>query len=138
MSKIFVIAGSHFQATEWIKKDLPKHTDRVLTDYVYVSTASDLRGYSNPHGMFIGTWKDRHDIREIVEALMVQTDLPMPVLREIWGEVKDKVKPTPKQPPLHKVSGGWAVAVDDAALMLANAIDDEVLRTVIGGDSGSI
>lgn len=147
MSKIFVIAGSYFQAEEWIKSNLEKRSNSGVTtlsrsEYVYVSNASDIRGYHNPHGVFIGTWKERHDIREIVQALMVQSDLPIPKLREIWGEVKHRVKPTPKQPPLHKVAGGWAVGVDEAAVRLAQAIDDEVLKNLMhkinGGDIGTI
>jgi predicted nucleic acid-binding protein len=131
MSKIFVVAGSYHQAKEWIKQDIEKRinagqTSLTLSHYVYVSSAADLRGYSDPHGMFIGTWKERPDIRDIVEVLMMQSTSVNRSLAKIHRDLSKTVR----QPQLHKVSGGWAVAVDDAALMLAQAIDDEVLATL--------
>jgi hypothetical protein len=124
--KTFVVAGSYYQASEWIKKDRFKH-NKLVTDYVYVSSVTDLRGYQNPHGVFIGTWRDRPDIRDVVEALIIQSVLPVPKLREIWGELIDKTKPI--QPSQGILRG---------AEMLAQAIDAEVLATITkkinGGD----
>jgi hypothetical protein len=123
MSKIFVVAGSYHQAKEWIKQDIEKRinagqTSLTLSHYVYVSSTADLRGYQDPHGVFIGTWKERPDIRDIVEALMVQSTLPIPKLREIWGGLLDKPTRQPSQGILRGVE------------MLARAIDDEVLATL--------
>lgn len=136
MSKIFVIAGNHHQAEDWIKKNLEKRamsgeTTISRSQYVYVDDATSLRGVNNPHGIFIGTWRERWDIREVVETLLVQSVHVNPTLGKIWSEVKDKVKPTPK---LKTLSGGWInedLALQEAAKMMARAIDDEVIATVL-------
>jgi hypothetical protein len=123
MSKIFVIAGSHHQAKEWIKQDIEKRinagqTSLTLSHYVYVSSAADLRGYSDPHGVFIGTWKDRPDILEIVETLMIQSTH---VNRSLAKIHRDLDKPV-RQPSQGILRG---------AEMLAKAIDDEVLAIAL-------
>ena len=38
---------------------------------VYVAGAETLKGYSNPRGMFIGTWYTRSNIKEILIQLQV-------------------------------------------------------------------
>lgn len=136
MSKIFVIAGNKHQADDWIKKNLEKRamsgeTTLSRSEYVYVDDASRLRGYKDPRGVFIGTWRERWDIREVVETLLVQSVHVNPTLGKIWSEVKDKVKPTPK---LKTLSGGWInedLALQEAAKMMARAIDDEVIASVL-------
>lgn len=74
MSKTFVIAGNHAHARMWIKEDADKRwrageTSITLSDYIYVSGPEQLRGYSDPHGVFIGNWYERKDIREILTIL---------------------------------------------------------------------
>jgi hypothetical protein len=96
MSKIFVVAGSYFQANRWIKQDIEKRinagqTSLTLSHYVYVSSAADLRGYSDPHGVFIGTWKDRPDIQEIVETLLIQSTHVNHSLAKIRKELNNKL-----------------------------------------------
>ena len=72
--KFFVIAGNHEQARRWIRQECDRRwasgdTAVTLSDYIYVDDVSRIKGYSNPHGKFIGTWKDRWDIREIIADL---------------------------------------------------------------------
>lgn len=147
MSKIFVIAGNKYQAEDWIKKNLEKRamsgeTTLSRSEYVFVDDASRLRGYRDPRGVFIGTWRERWDIREVVETLLTQSIHVNPTLGKIWGEVKDRVKPTPK---LKRVTGGWIneeLAIQEAANLLAREIDEEVMKTVMkkinGGNLGTI
>jgi len=72
--KIYVIAGTLWQAKEWIMQDIekkyPNDPSVTISHYVYVDSASRLRGLNNPHGVFIGTWRSRSDIKEIVETLL--------------------------------------------------------------------
>ena len=91
--KFFVIAGNHEQARRWIKKECDRRwasgdTAVTLSDYIYVDDVSRIKGYSNPHGKFIGTWKERWDIREIVEQLLISTMPPNPTLIQIRKELK--------------------------------------------------
>ena len=60
MSKIFVIAGNRVEADQWIKSHLEKRAMSGVTtlswsDYVVVTDVTRLKGYSDPHGVFIGT-----------------------------------------------------------------------------------
>jgi len=90
--KTFVIAGNHVQAEVWIKKDLEKRMRRgettlSLSEYVYVDDAVRLKGISNPHGIFVGTWKERWDIKDVVETLMIQSTHPNTALAKVWKEL---------------------------------------------------
>lgn len=75
MSKIIVIAGTLEQAKQWIKQHLDKRmnageTTLSYSDYVTVKGLDHLRGFSDPHGYFVGTWKQRPDIKQIVEYML--------------------------------------------------------------------
>ena len=97
MSKIFVIAGNSHQAEQWIKGNLEKRkNDGVTTlswsDYVIVRDPTKLKGYSNPHGVFIGTWRYRTDMEEIFQELLQRHDITQQSHRHInqlWGEWKE-------------------------------------------------
>ena len=135
MSRIFVIAGTYQEATNWIKQDLDKihsskPSSRSMSDYKYVSHADDVKGYTNPHGVFVGNWLGRPDIFHIVEALMLASTHVNTALGKIYSEVKPKVRPTPKLKGLNISS----VIVDEAAALLAREIDAEVIKQFNGGD----
>lgn len=89
--KTFVIAGDHHQATQWIRQDISYHAQqygewRSMLDYIYVSSAERLKGYSNPHGRFVGTWRERKDLREILITLHVQSNPPNPAILPLLKE----------------------------------------------------
>ena len=149
MSRIFVIAGTYQEATIWIKQDLekryPSNTSASMSDYKYVSHADDVKGYTNPHGVFVGNWLGRPDISEIVEALLMRSTYVNTALGDIYKQVKPKtrVRPTPLR--LKPVAGGWVnedlvgkqihtAIVDEAAELLAKEIDAEVMKQFNGGD----
>lgn len=132
--KIFVIAGTREQANEWIKSNLEKRAKSGVTtlswsDYVIVNDPVKVRGYQDPHGVFIGTWRDRPDIEEIVEHLFLSSIHINKDLERIRQEVRMKSKkPTPK---LKQVSGGWInedMVISDVANQLANEIDQQVIN----------
>ena len=131
MSKIFVIAGNKVQADQWIKSNLEKRKNEGVTtlswsDYVVVTGADRLRGIQDPHGVFVGTWRDRTDIFDVVQALMMQQTHPSPSLIGIYKTLR----PTPKVNPTH-LNGTWSQRVQEAADDLAKEIDEEVLRTLL-------
>jgi hypothetical protein len=140
--KTFVVAGTYHEANYWIINDLgkkyPTNTSLTMSHYVYVSKADDLRGVRDPHGVFVGNWLGRPDILEIVEALMMASVHVNPALGKIYKDVKSKVRPTPKLKP---VSGGWIneqAAIDHAGMLMAQAIDAEVLRNLTRKINGGI
>ena len=71
--KTFVIAGTKHEADYWIITDLSKkypfNTSMSMSDYVYVASPEKLKGISDPHGVFIGTWYERPDMLEVIQTL---------------------------------------------------------------------
>jgi hypothetical protein len=78
MSKIFVIAGNYEQATRWMKENIKKRiaageTTVSYSDYAVRANVDTLRGVANPHGVFVGTWKERKDLDETFLILLSHT-----------------------------------------------------------------
>jgi hypothetical protein len=78
MSKIFVIAGTNHEANDWIRRNMEKRhisgtTTLSRSEYVYVADPIVLRGFRDPHGVFIGTWRERKDIEQVIETLLQQS-----------------------------------------------------------------
>jgi hypothetical protein len=119
MSKIFVVAGTSHEANYWIinhlAKRYPSNTSASMSDYVYVSSPDTLKGVRDPHGVFVGNWRDRPDIYEIVQTLIWSSIHVNKKLHDIHNSLKPKVRPTPKLKP---VAGGWintSIAVQSTA-----------------------
>ena len=75
-----------------------------------------LRGIADPHGVFIGTWKERKDILEVVETLMHHSLGLNNKLKVIHNDL-------------------WKRATSDqvsnhTAAQMAKEIDNEVLRSL--------
>jgi len=70
--KTLVIAGNYDQANIWMHA----RQKRTVTHTV-VHNADQLRGMRNPNGIFIGTWRSRKDIFEILNMLLVQMTDPV-------------------------------------------------------------
>lgn len=90
--KTFVVAGNIQQANDWVKKDLEKRKNNGVTtlswsDYCIVTDAKRIRGIDNPHGVFIGTWRERPDLRDIISILMVSTRGQNQAINGIWLEL---------------------------------------------------
>ncbi len=123
--KKFVIAGTSHEANYWIIQDLgkryPSNTSASMSDYVFVSSPDILRGTRDPHGVFVGNWLGRPDIYEIVEALMMASIHVNPALSKIYNQVKPK-----------KQGRNYTqIFIDEAAELLAQEIDAEVLKSLI-------
>lgn len=122
MAKIFVIAGTVEQARLWIKENLKKRMDSGVTtlshsDYVIVDSVYRLRGVSEPHGVFIGTWKLRDDILTIVQELRIHS-MHNPALAKIHTELK--------------MQASASQVASLTASNMANEIDKQVLEMING------
>ena len=87
--KIYVIAGTRQEAEYWIFNKHPTNLALIMS-YVCVFSADQLRGIRNPHGVFVGTWRNRPNIMDIMEALMIASTHPSPALGKIYKELKRK------------------------------------------------
>ena len=139
MSKIFVIAGTYQEAQSWIAKNYQERVaigdqQASTRDYKYISHADDVKGYTNPHGVFVGNWLGRPDIFEIVEALMLRSTHVNKALGKIYSDLKPKVRPTPK------LSGSQITQayIDEAAQLMAQEIDAEVIKNLAKRINGGI
>ncbi|CAB5220914.1 hypothetical protein UFOVP240_54 [uncultured Caudovirales phage] len=79
--KTFVIAGNWNEFTYYTR-------DKILngTSYVYVSSPDTLRGHQDIHGMFIGTWRERKDIADILDTLITRTT-NTDVIKDLYQQI---------------------------------------------------
>lgn len=56
-------------------------------NYIYVNGPDSIRGHRNPKGFFYGRWREREDIKHIVEVLRVSSYPSNPVLNRISAEL---------------------------------------------------
>jgi len=122
--KVYVVAGNHNEAYEYINRKIAERisngeTVNKIGDYVYLDKVNRLRGVSNPHGVFIGTWRERPDILDIVfELIMHSTDSTR--LREIHDELYKNLTEEQKR----------MESIKKAANVLKDEIDQEVIRSL--------
>jgi hypothetical protein len=78
--RTLVIAGNYNQAMRWINLDIAAKEKsgkwKYVSDYIVVNRPEQLRGMRNPNGIFVGTWKQRPDIFELLNQLLVQMTDP--------------------------------------------------------------
>lgn len=79
----WVIAGKHDEYWDWLKRN-----DYYPQEWKYVDSVSTLRGHTNPHGIFIGTYYLRQDIRAILLQLQVSTHGTNDALAQAWKKVE--------------------------------------------------
>jgi hypothetical protein len=97
MNKIYVIAGTAREATEWIKSNLQKrilNRENVIgmSEYAYVTGVDTLRGIRDPHGVFVGNWLGRPDIFDIVQQLMLCSIHINPALSKIYKDLHPQLR----------------------------------------------
>lgn len=94
--KYFVIAGNWDQYTHWRRQNrirlLEEKKIETTSDLVYIDHVGHLKGYSNPTGIFIGTWYKRKDIKEILIQLNVSMTKSSRIepLKKAWDIVNEK------------------------------------------------
>lgn len=93
MTHILVIAGNRKEAEQWVEKNTIHSRPsgdmyHTYHQYIIVDDIDDLRGIPrNPKGRFIGTWKDRSDILDIIKELKMSTDGFNDKLADAWEQV---------------------------------------------------
>lgn len=64
MNLFLVVAGTHQEFENY------KRQNQFTSHYRYVGSPDMLRGLRDPHGVFIGSWRQREDIKEILNNLI--------------------------------------------------------------------
>jgi hypothetical protein len=119
--RVWVIAGNEHQYHDYVRGK-PLNGDKK---YCYVYKPETLRGFINPHGVFIGTWRHRADIIPIIDMLIMSTHEDTKNLHKIRLELMMNASHT------QTLAATMQTGYSDAADMLAKAIDQEVLDTMI-------
>lgn len=130
--KTFVIAGTRQEFNAYVKSK--EQNNLVGPQYIYVDSPIRIRGIQDPHGVFVGNWLGRPDIVEIVETLMIASVHSNPALGKIYTQVKPKVKPTPKYKGLQINT----MIVDEAAKLMGEAMDQEILKNLHNKINGGV
>jgi hypothetical protein len=69
--KTYIIAGTSEQARNWLReKEYYTGFSYKPQDFQIITDVFQLRGIENPSGVFVGTWYQRKDIRDILEVLL--------------------------------------------------------------------
>jgi hypothetical protein len=80
--KYYVIAGTRQEFNVFIQKKalelFGKGEDISLSNFVFVNASDQLKGVESPHGWFIGSWRERSNIFEIVYELRMRHFGTMP------------------------------------------------------------
>jgi hypothetical protein len=63
----YIVCGNY---SEYIKHVNAKHTFKPLDKrLLFVADSTIFRGTVNPEGIFIGTWRDRLDIKHLLDVM---------------------------------------------------------------------
>ena len=76
MNKIYVVAGTRAEYETYIRKKAHElhqqnQTTISLSHFVYVSDPYVLRGLREVHGYFVGSYRQRDDLKEIVDTIRI-------------------------------------------------------------------
>ena len=67
--RYFIVAGTHVEYKDWVMSNVFRFPQ--ATDFMWVHGSVVFRGYANPHGFFIGTFRSRADLYEIVSTIII-------------------------------------------------------------------
>jgi hypothetical protein len=72
--KYFVVAGHRYEFDVFVNKKCHTFYSHGLvkepSQFIFVSDVTKLKGHYNPCGWFVGTWRERKDIKDILYQLI--------------------------------------------------------------------
>ena len=129
---ILIVAGNHMEFTAYKRQKL---NQALMNDdaglgmevqaYRYVDSADKLRGMRDVTGVFIGSWRSRKDILEIVAQLRFMMTQRNHALEKVWNELCSKATA------LQVTQAVSAPSVRRAADELAAEIDRHVMEKLM-------
>jgi hypothetical protein len=122
--KIFVIAGTQNEFQYYMRGKV------FNKNYVYVSRSDTLRGNRDIHGVFIGTWRQRTDIVEILDVLITRTT-NTDTIKDLYRQVipRNIISRSPSTPFVYtKLEQS---ILDEVGGQIQKEIDNEILRNLI-------
>jgi len=64
---LWVVCGTYAEYEQYIRTKSPKAFNR----YQYLSSIDNLRGLTEVHGVFYGSWRERMDIEHIIALINI-------------------------------------------------------------------
>ena len=116
--RVWVVSGNISEFEHYVRNK-PLNGDKK---YHYVQCADHLRGVRNPHGVLVGNWKHRDDIIQILDQLIISTSENTDKLQRIKIDLIRNAT----------AAVAHSAAISNAAKLLANAIDQELLDSIAG------
>lgn len=77
--KQFIITGTHSEFDYFVRSKMtafPVLYERK--DFIYVAGSETFMGHTNVKGWFYGSWRERKDIRLILDILLIKATIPYP------------------------------------------------------------
>lgn len=75
MNRKYIVAGNHMEFIDYCSRKQREGID--IREMYYVTGVNDLRGLSECHGFFIGTYNNRSDIDQIMEQIHIVNSKPI-------------------------------------------------------------
>ena len=129
---ILIVAGNHMEFTAYKRQKL---NQALMNDdaglgmevqaYRYVDSADKIRGMRDVTGVFIGSWRSRKDILEIVAQLRFMMSQRNHALERIWNELCSKATA------MQVVQATSTPSIRQAADDLAKEIDKHVMEKLM-------
>ncbi len=116
--RVWVVSGNAREFDHYVRNK-PLNGDKK---YIYVQSADHLRGIRNPHGVLVGNWKHRDDIIQILDQLIISTSENTDKLQRIKIDLIRNAT----------AAVTHSAAISNAAKLLANAIDQQVMDQLAG------
>ena len=69
--RYFIVAGTHAEYKDWLSENRSRFPANNINDFIWVHSSDVFRGYANPHGFFIGTFRSRDDLYDIVQTIIM-------------------------------------------------------------------
>lgn len=133
--KMLIIAGNDSEAMRWIKEDISANGDnglwRSISDYIIVHRPQQIKGLHNPTGRFVGNWRSRSDLLEIIQSLIAASSPANPALINLFNSINS-------EPIKYQGLKTMQVILDELSEDLAKQIDSEVLASICNKINGGI
>ena len=72
-NKYFIVAGTLAEFRTWVQLNRGRFAYNTLYDFIYVDRPMVFLGHTNPHGFFVGTFRQRPDLFEIVQTIITNS-----------------------------------------------------------------
>jgi len=118
--RVWVVAGTEGQFYDYIK-DKPLNSDKK---YFYVYSPDTLRGFVNPHGVFVGSWRYRKDIGDILHELNIRSSVTNPTVKKLLHELSSRPVPKTAMQVMEET-------IHYRSQEIASQIDMEVLKSLM-------